>query len=482
MRTNNATMILDFRDPEKYIYNSDLVEFTEFAVQLKDLVGPNLVLGAKWDTNPFANYGNGFNLDPVITGDVVIQNNTLALTGNNFYKKVVFNLTEPAKQVIPQAICKFNYFPNYSGNPSHTQKIFKLGIDGTNNNSIQIAHSSTGDFVFFMYGSDGSLLHEDPLTYPIQNANEAIELLLSYEYYQDTLTSENMFKLNHYVNGTLFKTYTYSATQFDIEQVTSLIFGTDQDNLYPNFSLNKLWMNNVYEDLGNSYTVGYTMVDARFSQSPQKIESKNYASLEKLINIVTDTNGQEPNWFVRYTFQLDGVEYFFDRQDLTWKPSQDVNDISELSYMLQYKDSLIKQGQKFKCIPYLVTIKGDNTPSITSMVITYDEYVCCQGYSPSALVYGYVYDVMGRPVTNARIRITPSKFSVSETGNYILPYMTSEIRTGQNGYWDAKLALSTNFNPNITYNFEVFVRSELLYEKANVSITKEGTIKFDELQ
>ena len=478
---NNNTLILDFRDPTKYLYNSDLVDFTEYAATLKDLVDPSVKLGAKWNDYTHANYGDNeaINFDPTIIGDVIISNDKAAFIGGQISKELTFNFLKSMSDFMPQGTIKFNFFPNYSGNPSSSQDIVQLFSQNDSvNNSLKIVHSSTGDFVFYLYDITGNQLHADTLTYPIVNANESIEILISFQY--ALVEGVNKFYLNHYINGQKFKSYIYDANLFDIDNLLGISFGSPIS--YPNFSLNNLLLLDTYSDLGDSYTPGYEVVNSRFTTSPQKIEPKESITIETIDNITPLVNDEEPNYYVRYTFQLDDIEYFFDRQDLTWKVKEDVNQVSELSYMLQYKDQLPLSGKKFKVIPYLVTIAGDNSPGITSLVITYDEYVCCTEYTPSALVYGYVKDVLGNPIGNAQIKITPSKSSVATLGNYILPKYTQVIRSGLvNGYWDAMLALSNTFNPEITYNFEVYIRGELLYNKNNVQINQEGTIKFDEL-
>lgn len=484
MHTCNAISVLDFRDPTKYLYNSDLVEFTEYAVQLKDLLDPSIVFGAKYNQLTSANYANeGISIDPITTGTVTIENNRAALIGGQFYKQLSYAITGQTSTIIPAATVKFVYFPNYSGNPDSTQKIFRFTSNTELTNCIEIQHSSVGDFVFRVYDKNSLLAVDDKLTYPIENANEGIEILFTYKFVPVEESDDNSTKMNlaFYVNGTKFKSYELAANSFNLDAINNIVIGSNEDKLYPNFSISQLLISNTFSDLSDTYTTGYEMVDSRYSTSPCRVQPLETITVEQLNDVQVIVNDQEPNWYVRYTFELDDVEYFFDRQDLTWKEKTEFDQVSELSYMLEYKDYLNMTGKYLRVIPYLVSIAGNNSPSITSMTISFNPYVCCKEITPTALVYGYVKDVSGEPVRNAKILVTPSKSSVASSGNYILPKLTQKIRTGVNGYWDIPLALSSTFDPAITYNIEIYVRDELVYSKANIEITKEGTIAFDEL-
>ena len=125
---DNLISIYDYRDPSTFVYNSDLVTFTEFGAQLKDLVPINVVLGATYWESTSANYGdNAIDLDPTIEGAVGVQNHKLALLGGQFVKSLVYKAAHAFSDIVPTGAITFQYIPNFSGIPNDTQCIFHWG-------------------------------------------------------------------------------------------------------------------------------------------------------------------------------------------------------------------------------------------------------------------------------------------------------------------------------------------------------------------
>ena len=141
MNTNfdNLVSIYDFRDPGDFIYNSDLVTFTEFGAQLKNLIPDNVALGATYWKSTDANYGNGdIALSAILTGNVNIQGHKAAFIGGQFPKLLEYYLTnlDTFANLIPSGSITFQYYPNYSGTPKNTQYIFHWGIGDSYNEDI----------------------------------------------------------------------------------------------------------------------------------------------------------------------------------------------------------------------------------------------------------------------------------------------------------------------------------------------------------
>ena len=491
MTTNyqNLLAIYDYRDATKYIYNSDLVVFTEYGAQLKDRVAGNVGLGATFRQFTDANYGNGsFNLSAVTTGSGIcsIQNDKLALLGGQFTKALDYFSVDNFANKIPNGQITFQYYPNYSNNPSTPQNIFHLGEhDLYPKNHLEILHTTGSDIIVNYFTDSNNLFTHTKNSVLVETALTPMEFRIAWK----SLSNQNEpeIEIAVYLNGERICSQLFSATSFDLSKILKFGFGQNLEiKQYPNFYISYLIVENIIPDFSETYTPQsyLPMVETRYATSAQKIEPLMDLTLERLIEIVDVTNEDliSKSFYVNYTFQIDGVEYFFDRTDLTWKIHEEPEDISELSYMLLYKDQLIThKGTQFKVIPYLRTINGHNTPQITSMQVRYDEFIPCEENYPTALIYGYVKDVLGNPVTGAKVLVTPSRSSVSEVGNFILPKLTKSVRTGVNGYWDVQLTLSNNFDSEVLYNFQIVVRDEIVFEIANIKISKEGTIKFEDL-
>jgi len=514
MNTNfdNLVSIYDFRDPGDFIYNSDLVAFSEYGAQLKDLIPPNIVMGATFWESLNGNYGNGdMSLQAIVTGNVNIDGHKAALIGGQFPKLLEYYLTnlDTFANLIPTGAITFQYHPNFSGTPKQTQYIFHWGIGDSDNedvideetqqledvfskkNCMEIVHTTTGDILFNIYGKAGNLYQAKKESVFITEALQPYEFKFLWDY-NILENNESTIELYLYFNGELIGSFNFDSKTFNLGDIVNIGFGnSDPTRSYPNFGISNLLVERlltVIEDIvpERYITRSYIpMQETKYTTSPQKIEPIGHITLEALQNIETVTNESSAEdghlQYVGYTFKLGDKEYFFDRTTLKWKEHFYSEEISDLKYMLAYKNDLITEGTHFKCIPYLRSVTGKDTPQITSMSITYNEYVPCTESHPVALVYGYVRDVLGNPISNAKILITPSKASVACSGNYILPKMTKVVRSGQKGYWDVELALSDIFDPEIFYNFQIIVRDEVVFQRANIRITQEGTIKFDDL-
>lgn len=479
--------IYDYRDTSKYIYNADLVTFTEFGAQLKDLVPANIGLGSTFRKFTDASYGNGiFSLSASLTGTVTIQNEKLALLGGYFHKSLDYYIAEDKSfaDKIANGQITFQFWPNYSGNPTSAQNIFHIGEHAYHpENHLEILHTTGSDIeVNFFTNSNNEFTHTKN-SVVFEEAVQPHEFRIAWKSLNNNNSPE--IKIAVYFEGELIVLKSFDTETFDLGKIRNLGFGQSLLDVkqFPNFYISDLLIENIVPEFPERYETGsyLPMVETRFTTSAQKVEPINSLTIERLDDAYVTVN-EDTNFYVKYTFKIDDKEYFFDRTDLTWKEHKEPEDISDLGYMLLYKDQIIShKGIEFKLIPYLRTIKGDNTPQITYMEVVYDEFVPCPENYPTALVYGYVKDVTGDPVVGARILITPSRSSVSEVGNFILPKITKQIRTGLNGYWDAQLTLSNNFDSEILYNFQIIVREEIVFEIANIRISKEGTIKFEDL-
>lgn len=514
MNTNfdNLVSIYDFRDPGDFIYNSDLVTFTEYGAQLKSLIPPNVALGATFWKSTDANYGNGdIALQAILSGNVNVQQHKAAFLGGQFPKLLEYYLTnlDTFANLIPTGAITFQYYPNFFGTPKQAQYIFHWGIGDSDIEDIEneethqmeeayskkscmeIIHTTTGDILFNIYGKAGNLYQAKKDSVIVEEALHPYEIKFLWDY--DTLeNNETRVELYLYFDGELISTFDFDSETFDLGDIVNLGFGnSDPKRPFPNFYISDLLVEKlptILEVLVPEIysTRGYIpMHETRFTQVPQKVESIGDLTLEALqhIDVLTNESSalEDYKQYVGYTFKIGEKEFFFDRTDLTWKPHVFAEDISDLAHMLAYKDQLITEGVHFKCIPYLRSVDGKGTPQITSMTITYNEFVPCTETHPVALVYGYIKDVLGNPIQNAKILITPSKASVAYSGNYILPKMTKVIRSGQKGYWDAELALSDIFDPEILYNFQIIIRDQVVYQRANIRVMREGTIKFEDL-
>lgn len=516
MNTNfdNLVSINDFRDPGDFIYNSDLVVFTEYGAQLKDLIPRNVALGATYWKSVDANYGNGdIALSAIIAGNVNVQSHKLALVGGQFPKLLEYYLTNlnTFADCIPSGSIVFQFHPNYSGTPKQTQYIFHWGIGDSDNedveneethqleepyskkNYLEILHTVTGDVIYNIYDKSGNVYQSKVESVLIEEALRPYEFKFLWDYTTD-INNETRIKIYLYFEGELLDSFDFDGENFNLGKIVNLGFGQSDPKLpFPNYYISSLLVEKLPPYFDKEYycpqiysTRGYIpMFETRYTTSPQKIEPVGHITLEALqdikviVNESTITEGYKE--YIGYTFKLGPKEYFFDRSTLTWKEHIYPEDISDLPHMLLYKDQLITEGVTFKCIPYLRSVDGKGTPQILSMTTTYNEYVPCSENPPVALIYGYIKDVLGNPVCNAKIMISPSKASVAFTGNYILPQMTKIIRSGQNGYWDAELALSDIFDPEILYNIQIIIREKVVYQRANIRVMREGTIKFEEL-
>lgn len=492
----NLIAINDFRNPQEYVYNADLVEFTQFGVKLRDLVPPGVVAGATFTKDYFLNYSNpGLFAVPFIFGTVTIEKERLALIGGMFNKQWTLPLDNKTLlgTAIPQGTISFTYYPNYSNCPKTTQHIFTFGrIDNEDEkkNLIEIEHTSTGDFLFNLYDRVGNQ-SQTKITKIIEYADSPISFCLSYNAFREDRVNESQIALNIFMEGKSVVRYYLDVESFDIDKIREISFGNMIGSFKPNFAIkNFVYQNECIVLSLDEYLETedklFPLPETRYTTDPQKCEYLFSVCLEQLKDIKVVSNESDEidrGFYVAYTFKIDEVEWYFDRTDFTWKVHTSPEQISDLGYMMTYKDLLLgdKQGVEFKCIPYLRTIKGDKTPSIVSQIITYDEYIKYEEAPPTALVYGYVRDALGNFIKNAKVVITPSRASVAETGNFILPKMTQSVRTGNNGYWDIQLPLSTNFSPEVLYNFQILFRDQVVYEKANLRIMKEGTVRFEDL-
>ena len=513
MNTNfdNLVSIYDFRDPGDFIYNSDLVTFTEFGARLKNLVPDNVVLGATFWKSTDANYGNGdISLQAILTGNVNIQGHRAALVGGQFPKLLEYYLSnlDTFANLIPTGAITFQYYPNFSNTPKQAQYIFHWGIGDSDNedvenedtheledvfskkNCMEIIHTATGDILFNIYGKAGNLYQAKKNSVIIEEALQPYEIKFLWDY-KIVENNESRVILFLYFNGEMVGSFDFDSNTFNLSDIVNIGFGnSDLDKPFPNFFISDLLVEkfSTFPDiLPEEYEPRcyLPMAETRFITVPQRIEPISNLTIEALqhIDVVSNESCKKDGnrQYIGYTFKIGDKEYYFDRTILKWREHYYSEDISDLGHMLAHRNELITEGVHFKCIPYLRSVDGKNTPQITSMVITYNEFVPCMETHPVALVYGYIKDVLGNPICNAKILITPSKSSVACSGNYILPEMTKVVRSGQKGYWDAELALSDIFNPEILYNFQIIIRDEVVYQKANIRITKEGTIKFEDL-
>lgn len=491
----NLIAINDFRDPQEYIFNSDLLEFTQFGIKLKSQIPEGVIAGATFSKSYFLNYSEKpiFGT-PYIFGTVTIENERLALVGGCFNKQWTLPLAKNVLlgDVLPKGEIHFTYYPNYSNCPQTTQHIFTFGRipdEENKRNLIEIEHTSTGDFLFNLYDKAGNVITEN-IERAIQYANTPISFVISW----NTVVEEGddpRVKFNLFMDEESVVKYDLDVESFNIDKITEFAFGNMIGNFKPNFSIKNFV---ILEDCPLIDAEVYVLPEdklfiipqTRYTTTPQKCEPLYHLDLEVLKDIVAVTNNTDEvdrGFYVAFTFKINDTEYFFDRQDLKWKVHNAPEEISDLGYMLAYKDQLIPGGYgvTFKCIPYLRTIKGDNTPSIVSQTVTYDQFVPHRETVPVALVYGYVRDSLGNFIRNAKVLVTPSRASVAETGNFILTDMTKSVRTGSNGYFDIELPLSTNFTPEVLYNFQILYRDRVVFEIANIAVTREGTIKFEDL-
>ena len=116
----NLVSIEDFRDPSRFIYNSDLVTFTEFGAQLKDLVPANICIGATFKNSSSGSYGNStIDLFGNVYGQVTVQNGRLALLGGHTEKSIDYFIANDKSlaEAIPTGQVTFQFYPNYSELP-----------------------------------------------------------------------------------------------------------------------------------------------------------------------------------------------------------------------------------------------------------------------------------------------------------------------------------------------------------------------------
>lgn len=491
---SNLIAINDFRDPQEYIYNSDLLEFTQFGVRLRSLVEEQVEAGATFTKDYFLNYSKGdIFAVPYIFGTVTIEKERLALIGGCFNKQWTLPLAQEKKLgcALPKGEAHFTFYPNYSNCPQTTQQIFTFGRipdDDNKKNVIEFQHTSTGDFLISLYDKAGNVQTTN-VQKPIEYADTPIPFAISWSTAPEPALDRRV-KFNIFMNGESLVKYDLDVETFNIDKITEFAFGNMIGSFKPNFAIKNLAILNDCPLINAEvYVVReeglFPLPETKYTTVPQKCEPLFALEMEALKSITTETNNSDEvdrGFYVAFTFKINSTEYFFDRQDLKWKIHNAPEDISDLGYMLAYKDDLIqREGVQFKCIPYLRSIKGENTPSILSQTITYDQFVPYTEEAPTALIYGYVRDSLGNFIRNAKVVVTPSRAAVAETGNFILAELTKSVRTGSNGYWDMQLPLSTNFVPEILYNFQILYRDKVVFEIANIKVAAEGTIKFEDL-
>ena len=472
------TKVYDYRDSSPYLFNDDYVEFGEVNTGLRDLVASNVTLGATFRNSRNANYGKGI-LVPYTKGNIVMQDSKLAMLSSQSETYIKFetanNLNKNKFGLI------FTWYPNYSGNPAITQTLFSINNGIDNKNAIELFHTSTSEIVLNIYDKDGNILITTRQDFLIELANTANIVYFDFNTNSSELENRKL-DINCKVGSTSILSYSEDwEDKLEVDTLSNICFGADVSGEFnrPNFQLNKL---QIVDTAPNVIPTEYTMPETRYTTNPQKIYPEQYLTIEDIISANYLTT-EDTNFYVAYTFEVNGIEYYYDMTQLKWSEHLEDTDLTkDLSRMVANVDSLISSGVQFRLIPYLVSIRGDQTPYITAGVLVYDEYVQPTTLIPKALVYGYVVDSLGRPLRGARVRITPSKFSVTGQGsNLLLGEITSTIVTNNSGYWDANIILSNAFSPLVTYNFEISYRGDVIYTKSNISITTEGTIKYEDL-
>lgn len=491
---HNLTILDVYKDPQEYYFNSDLVEFTEFGVQLKDLVNPDIVTACTFCQYTTANYANKEIFNAAYTeGSITIENHRLSLTGGLYPKAWVLPVKSELDfaEELPKGEIYFTYNPNYSNAPVASQDIFAL-CDDNQDQGLFIRHCVSGDIKVTLVEKNGLKL-EKPLAFLPKLALDNISFTISWKTETQDLPQNTKTTIRVFMNGQSFALFEIdSLDSFDLNAMKRIQFGSNFKGRRPNFGIKNLVIfskaphvdTESFED--KEYHL-YGVPEYRYTLAPQKIEPIGHIDVEDLIRIVPITRESvedDKNFYIGYTFKFNDKEYFFDRSTLTWKESFAPEQIGDLGYMMAYKDVILEnhKGQQFKCIPYLRTIKGDKTPAITSMSITYNKYACCiQEKIPTATIYGYVTNSAGDPIRGAKIIVSASKSSIKNYGNTIITTIDKVVRSGDNGYWDVTLPISLDENKELLYNIQILYRDEIVYQRANIKIKGEGTIRFSDL-
>jgi hypothetical protein len=151
---------------------------------------------------------------------------------------------------------------------------------------------------------------------------------------------------------------------------------------------------------------------------------------------------------VKYTISVDGTEYYW--TGVAWATSSGYaqsNTAAEINTGALSLD--LTGGANIRPVIYLHSDSGLTTPSVDSLIITYDFFSELPDTIDKCVVWGYIYDFEGNPVEDIDVSaqiITAVGYKTSVNFGIGKVSTTSSA----SGYWELDLIDTANMIPNTT--------------------------------
>lgn len=427
-----------YDDANNFIFDSDKIEIVGGKAQLKDLlVGATFY--ANYNTDINGTFGNG-SLAFTAHGGASVSGGQLDLRGGTL--KYIEGSAVANADSAETGCFRFQYTPNYTGDPATVQLFFSvLKAHNNNNNQITVFQRINGQICLMAYNNNSNLIVNYELGSINFIAGQQYEFELNFDF---TAGATRLF-----IDGVQFG-ITMPETLFrEHTDIGLLRIGTNSNaTLSSNFSIDNFVVFDTVQhtadytpDCGTPYCTGGVPIMVNSA-----IECDD---IEELADLVFEKNDGK----VRFSFDVNGTGRYWDGgawadSDGTYSQANDFTDLTPAVLA-----ELLTTASRVKLIAFLYSSDGSTTPSITSILVYYDFGVVDIPTVNKCIVWGFIAEGDGTKKDLIVYAKLDSKRVYDFDGEVLITRKVVSTLTNDEGYFELELPDNANMPAGAYYDF-----------------------------
>ena len=184
---------------------------------------------------------------------------------------------------------------------------------------------------------------------------------------------------------------------------------------------------------------------------------------------------------VKYAINANGVQYYHNGS--AWAVGstyEETNTATEINNNISTLD--LHDGYTIYPVAYLHSAAGGSyAPQLDSLTLTYSYFASSDTLPNTCIVTGYVLDPSGVGLGSATVSAIPVNPKIINNKNFIVGNQTVSDMTDENGYFELTLIRTTEYSPEVTYDFTIKPKAGNFLVYRNISVPDVETIDFDNL-
>jgi hypothetical protein len=418
-----------FDNPATITHDEELIRFDSGVASLRDLALDGTFF-ANYTTDIDATWSDGTGTGTA-NGGAAVSGGKLDLKGGA--GKSVDYAGDKNADFQQRGTIRLDYIPNYTGSPAATRTLFTISeADSSTNNLIRLNHTAAGNLVLRVTNAVGAVIINSVVIgayAPTTGVKDEVELDVDL-----TTGATRLFIDGNQLGSTILTTGTRGSTIGLLRVGQDEAKANNSDAEIDNFVVFDVVKHTANYIVGDDTEEVPDTKPGYATSDPKMVlpGSFNASDLLTFGSSTTRPTGTE----VKFILVLDSVRKWFNgvqwtESDGTYSQSNTGSDINTNIESLELSSTVTVSIECF-----LHSDDGTATPDASSSTITFEIEAGEPDRPNKCLVYGWIHDLTGSPLSGIQIRASAGGFWHGD--HAILP-TANTVLTDDNGYWELLL-------------------------------------------